>query len=101
LSTRTRKVKATSAAVTGLPSWNRAPSRRRKVRDERSAANWKLSASRPYSVKGSSRDCSVRVSKRRPRPSAELPLTMKGLKLSKVPVAARRTVPPLGASGLV
>jgi hypothetical protein len=59
-----------------------------------------LSATRPYWENGSSKELTVSVSKISPRPTAGTPLRMKGLRVSKVPMAASLTLPPLGASGL-
>src|SRR5881628_1232226 len=82
-----------------LPSWKRASGRSVNVTQERSAGTSTLSAINPYSEEGSSDEATVSVSKSWPAPAAGTPLRMKGLRLSKVPIAASRTSPPLGASG--
>ena len=93
------KVQITSSAVMGLPSWKRASGRSVNVTQERSTGTSTLSAINPYSEDGSSDEATVSVSKSWPAPAAGTPLRMKGLRLSKVPIAASRTSPPLGASG--
>ena len=52
----------TSSAVTGLPSCQRASGRSLNCTHERSSGTVMLSASRPYSLKGSSADPAIRVS---------------------------------------
>ena len=84
----------------GLPSWKRASGRNVKVTEERSSGTSIDSATR-----------AVEGERLVPRPAHEglerempavgpHPLMMKGLRLSKVPVRARRNSPPFGASGL-
>ena len=53
----------------------------------------------PYSVKASSWVPVSRLSKTDPAPAAGTPLRVNGLKVSKVPMADSRTLPPLGAFG--
>src|SRR5438128_10401807 len=84
----------------GLPSWKRASRRSVKATQERSAGVSIVSAIRPYSEKGSSPDWTVSVSKSSPIPAAGRPLSTNGLSVSKVPMAASRASPPLGARGV-
>ena len=93
------KVKITSSTVIGLPSCQRASGRKVKATQERSSGISMVSASRPYSVNGSSRACQQRLVKAA-MPAAGTPLMMKGFSVSKVPWAPNLTSPPLGASGL-
>ena len=90
----------TSSGVTGLPSCQRASRRSVKSTHERSFGVSTVSASSPYSVKGSSALDTSSDSNIEVEPAAGVPFGMKGLKLSKLPSAARRSSPPLGASGL-
>jgi hypothetical protein len=90
----------TSSTVIGLPSWNRASARSVNATQVRSAGISMLSAISPYSEDGSSHDAIVSVSNCCAAAAAATPFNMKGFRLSKVPMAARRTSPPFGASGL-
>src|SRR5881409_2064556 len=89
----------TSSTVMGLPSWKRASGRSVKATHERSGGVSMVSATRPYSDDGSSADATMSESNVLPMPAAGTPLKMNGLRLSNVPVAARVTLPPLGARG--
>ncbi len=95
-------MKRTSAAVTGLPSENRARGSSRKVMAERSSGISIACATSGYRVKGSSRERRIKVSTRKlVMPCAAVrPFTGKGLRLSKVPCTPSTMRPPLGASGL-
>ena len=62
LSRSVSKVQTTSSAVTGLPSCQRASVRSVNATQERSAGTSTFSASRPYSLNGSSADGTSSVS---------------------------------------
>ena len=93
-------VQATSCAVTGVPSLNRASGRSTKATERWSAATSTDSARWQYPVDASSASGASRESNSRVTPSAAVPRTTKGLKLSKVPMADSTSSPPFGASGL-
>ena len=59
-----------------------------------------FSATRPYSLLGSSSEATAKRVEDLADPGGRDPLTTKGLSVSKVPIAASRIVPPFGASGL-
>ena len=94
------KDQSTSSTVTGLPSENRAPSRRVNSTKVRASSVLIDSAKRPYKVNGSSKLRAISVSKVKGlTPSAGLPPVMNGFSVSKLPLTAIVRVPPFGASG--
>src|SRR6185295_18952351 len=81
---RVSKEYFTSSAVTGLPSLKRALGLMRKVADRPSAATLMSSASRPYTVAGSSQLDVPSDSNIMATAAGEVPLRVKGLNLSKL-----------------
>src|SRR5919197_1243913 len=100
---RRSKLYFTSSAITGLPLWKRAAGFRRKVTDSLSGATSMSSASRPYAVVGSSNVPVSSVSMMSPpMPGGAVPLSVKGLSLSRLVMRSGGTSsrsPPLRASG--
>ena len=100
LSRKISAEKMMSSTVTRVPSEKRASGRRWNSTHERSSGVSIDSATRPYSVNGSSQERAIRLSNTWTRmPQAYLPLVMCGLRLSKPPTSPRTSSPPFGASG--